>query len=87
MKKTIFGIVMIGTIFACGGNNNPYPYMVRGYVNVNDTLRRAIAYTDTIYGYNRDSVWYYNSNGSKVTLLAPYSIMKVAKPVKKENGR
>lgn len=39
-----------------------------------ETLRPAIAYTDTIHGQNKDSIWYYNSNGSKVTLLAPYKI-------------
>jgi len=40
-------------------------------------LRPAVAYTDTIYGQNKDSIWYYNSDGSKLTLLAPYKIYKI----------
>ena len=43
----------------------------------------AIAYTDTIHGYNEDSIWYYNSNGSKVTILAPYVVYEISKNTKK----
>ena len=46
-------------------------------VNVTQELRPAIAYTDTIYGQNEDSIWYYNTNGSKLTLLKPYTIHKL----------
>ncbi len=47
------------------------------YVPNEDTtryLQPAIAYTDTIHGYNEDSIWYYNTDGSKVTILSPYKI-------------
>jgi hypothetical protein len=40
------------------------------YVPNEDTtsyLHPAIAYTDTIHGYNDDSIWYYNSDGSSST--------------------
>jgi hypothetical protein len=43
----------------------------------------AIAYTDTIHGYNEDSIWYYNSNGSKVTILAPYVVYELSKNTEK----
>ena len=46
-------------------------------VNVTQELRPAIAYTDTIYGQNEDSIWYYNTDGSKLTLLKPYTIYKL----------
>lgn len=46
-------------------------------VNVTQELRPAIAYTDTIYGQNADSIWYYNTDGSKLTLLKPYTIYKL----------
>ena len=46
-------------------------------VNVTQELRPAIAYTDTIYGQNADSIWYYNTDGSKLTLLKPYTIHKL----------
>jgi hypothetical protein len=56
-------------------DSKPYSF-VPNYDTL-ETLRPAIAYTDTIHGYNDDSIWYYNSNGSKVTLLAPYKIYKI----------
>lgn len=46
-------------------------------VNVTEELRPAIAYTDTIYGQNEDSIWYYNTDGTKLTLLKPYTIYKL----------
>jgi hypothetical protein len=46
-------------------------------VNVTQELRPAVAYTDTIYGQNEDSIWYYNTDGSKLTLLKPYTIYKL----------
>jgi len=46
-------------------------------VNVTEELRPAVAYTDTIYGQNEDSIWYYNTDGSKLTLLKPYTIYKL----------
>jgi hypothetical protein len=46
-------------------------------VNVTEELRPAVAYTDTIYGQNQDSIWYYNTDGSKLTLLKPYKIYKL----------
>lgn len=46
-----------------------------GYKSNIDTLD-AIAYTDTIFGYNSDSIWYYNTNGSITTLLTPYKVYR-----------
>ena len=46
-------------------------------VNVTEELRPAVAYTDTIYGQNEDSIWYYNTDGSKLTLLKPYTVYKL----------
>ena len=76
-------------LFSC--NRTSFKYKIEGNVmaishehytfvpnyDTLETLRPAIAYTDTIHGYNDDSIWYYNSNGSKVTLLAPYKIYKI----------
>ena len=76
-------------IFSCNGPT--FKYKIEGNVmavrhehysfvpnyDTVKTMRPAIAYTDTIHGYNEDSIWYYNSNGSKVTLLAPYKIFKI----------
>jgi hypothetical protein len=46
-------------------------------VNVTEELRPAVAYTDTIYGQNDVSIWYYNTDGSKLTLLKPYTVYKL----------
>ncbi len=74
-------------LFSCSRPN--FKYKIEGNVMVNhksytyvpneDTvssryLHPVVAYTDTIYGQNEDSIWYYNSNGSKMTILAPYKI-------------
>jgi hypothetical protein len=85
MKNLIF-ILLTVLLFSC--EQKEYKYKIEGYVMVNkpksytyipneDTtkyLHEAIAITDTIYGLNKDSIWYYNTNGSKMTILAPYKI-------------
>jgi hypothetical protein len=74
MKKIIY-LSLVATLFSC---NNPYKYKIEGVIKSNgDTLKPAIAYTDSIYGQNEDSIWYYNSDGSKLTLLSPYKIYKI----------
>ncbi len=61
---------------------NKYKYKIEGQVKYKtksgvDSLHAAIAYTDTIHGHNDDSVWYYNSDGSKLTIVSPYTISKI----------
>jgi|LakMenE18May11ns_1017448.scaffolds.fasta_scaffold9078446_2 hypothetical protein len=86
-KITFFLLTII--LFSCKGKDykykiegnimatNPKPYTYLPTEDTTKSLRPAIAYTDTIYGYNEDSIWYYNSDGSKLTLLAPYKIYKI----------
>ena len=70
--------------------NHKYKYKIEGKVkakinkgdffngyNSQVIISDAIAYTDTIYGISNDSVWYYNTNGSKVTILSPYIIKEI----------
>ena len=85
MKNLIF-IFLTVLLFSC--EQKEYKYKIEGYVMVNkpkpytylptqDTtkyLHEAIVLTDTIYGWDKDSVWYHNSNGSKLTILGPYKI-------------
>jgi hypothetical protein len=85
LKITIFSLLL----FSC--KTKDYKYKIEGnvmaryskpysFVPNEDTtkyLQPAVAYTDTIYGKNEDSIWYYNSDGSKLTLLAPYKIYKI----------
>ena len=48
-------------------------------INVTEELVDVIAYTDTIHGANKDSIWYYNSDGSKLTIHSPYGVQKLIK--------
>lgn len=81
MKKFIFITLMIG-LFSCNGSN--FKYKIEGSVRMKgksgqDSTHAAIAYTDTIYGFDDDSIWYYNSDGSKLTILAPYKVYSLKK--------
>jgi len=90
MKKIIFVLSLSFIMISCHDVRKDYPYRIEGYVKsiqktgdtfngyqIDTVIKPAIAYTDTIYGQNKDSIWYYNSDGSKLTLLAPYKIYKV----------
>jgi hypothetical protein len=88
LSKISFLILTI-VLFSCKGKDykykiegnvmatNPKPYTYLQSEDTTKSLRSAIAYTDTIYGQNKDSIWYYNSDGSKLTLLAPYRIYEL----------
>jgi hypothetical protein len=90
MKKLIYVLSLSFIMISCHDKRNDYPYRIEGNVKsiqktgdtfngyqIDTVIRPAIAYTDTIYGQNKDSIWYYNSDGSKLTLLAPYKVYKV----------
>lgn len=69
MGKVI--ILVIGLfLLGCG---KQYKYKIVGSVMVNDTLRDAIWYTDTI-SIKNDTAYYFNSDDSKVTIVQPYKI-------------
>jgi hypothetical protein len=87
MKMIYTILLMAGILFSCKGRD--YKYKIYGKkvmvmerqvdwqeTNVNEELVDVIAYTDIIHGQTKDSVWYYNSNGSKMTILSPYKIYK-----------
>lgn len=77
MKKILLSLLVLSSLVSCNNKTN-YKYKIVGKVMTkSDTLHDAIAYTDTIYGYNNDSIWYYNSNGSKLTILSPYEIYTI----------
>lgn len=55
--------------------SNQYKYKIIGSVIVNDTLRDAIWFTDTI-SFKGDTAYYFNSDNSKVTIEYPYKIFE-----------
>ena len=87
MKKVAGMLVLSFLFLSCKNKGIKYKYKIEGQVpvmiekqvdwnevNVTQELRPAIAYTDTIYGMNKDSIWYYNTDGSKLTLFKPYRV-------------
>ena len=88
MKKVFYVSVLSILFLSCKGKDYKYkiegqvPVMVERQVdwnelNVTQELRPAIAYTDTIAGQTKDSIWYYNSDGSKLTIFKPYRVTEV----------
>ncbi len=65
----VIGLFLVGCV-------KQYKYKVIGNVMVNDTLRQAIWYTDTI-SFKSDTAYYVNSNGSVVNVIYPYRIYKI----------
>ena len=57
------------------GCSNQYKYKIIGSVMVNDTLRDAIWFTDTI-SFKGDTAYYFNSDNRKVTIVYPYKIFE-----------
>jgi hypothetical protein len=87
MKKVASMLVLSILFLSCKNKGIKYKYKIEGQVpvmierqvdwnevNVTQELRPAIAYTDTIYGMNKDSIWYYNTDGSKLTIFKPYVV-------------
>jgi hypothetical protein len=68
-------IISICLVLFLLGCTKQYRYKIVGSVAVNDTLRNAIWYTDTI-SFKGDTAYYINSNGSVVNILYPYKIFK-----------
>ena len=75
MKHIIY-IALLVVLASC--NQKPeWRYRITGFINTKSGKHEAIAYTDTIHGANRDSIWYYNTDGTKLTIVEPYEIEKL----------
>ena len=75
MKHIIY-IALLIALVSCN-QKTEWRYRITGFVITQSGKHEAIAYTDTIYGANKDSVWYYNTDGSKLTIVKPYEIKKL----------
>lgn len=71
MKKLLFSLFL----FSC--TTKDYKYEIRGKVYVPSSgptsMHDAIWYTDTI-GFDGDTVYYFNSDGSEVRIYPPFII-------------
>ena len=82
------GLLLVGTLLSCKGRDFKYkivgkkPMLIERHVdwqetNLTEELVDVIAYTDTIHGADKDSIWYYNSDGSIMSIHAPYAVYKI----------
>lgn len=87
-KHSYLAVLLTISLLSCKGRDWKYeirgkrPMLIERHVdwqetNLTEELVDVIAYTDTIHGYNNDSIWYYNSDGSKMTILSPYRVAKI----------
>ena len=58
------------------GCTKQYKYKIVGSVMLNDTLKDAVWYTDTI-SFKGDTAYYINSNKSIVNIVSPYIIYEI----------
>lgn len=83
-------ILITISLFFVSCNNKDYKFKIEGKItttiNQGDFFTgyqpkrveiKAVAYTDTIHGFNNDSIWFFNSNGSKVCIQAPYTVSEI----------
>jgi hypothetical protein len=88
MKMIYVGLLLVGTLLSCNARDFKYkivgkkPMLIERHVdwqetNLTEELVDVIAYTDTIHGANKDSIWYYNSDGSIMSIHAPYEVYKI----------
>jgi hypothetical protein len=72
MKKIIF--LVLSSFFVLGCEvKPPYKYEIHGYVTVKGDTLPAIWYTDNYIMYD-DSIVYYNSDSSMVSIKHPYTL-------------
>ena len=70
MKKLIFLLLFSSLILGCNVKS-PYKYEIHGYVLVKEDTMPAIWYTNNYLMYD-DSIVYYNSDSSMVSIKPPY---------------
>lgn len=54
---------------------NTWKYEIKGWITIENEIRPAIWYTDTISSISDDSVVYHNSDGSRVVIDSPFILI------------
>ena len=72
MKKLAFLFLLSFVIFGCDVKTH-YKYEIHGYVVVKGDTMPAIWYTNNYLMYD-DSIVYYNSDSSMVSIKLPYTL-------------
>ena len=80
MKKLLLLLLITFIIFSC--NKREYKYEIHGKIYIPTAgphpMHNATWYTDTI-NFNGDTAYYFNSDGSKVTIRPPYILIDKSK--------
>ncbi len=80
MKKLILITLVAMVLFSCG--EKKYKYEIHGKVYIPTSgvnpMHDAIWYTDTI-GFDGDTIYYFNSDGSEVRIKPPYILIDNSK--------
>lgn len=78
MKKLILSLVCLTILITVSCNRNKYRYKIYGKIYIPTSglhpMHDAIWYTDTI-SFDGDTLYYFNSDGSKVTIRPPYTLI------------
>ena len=72
MKNFILILFSILLLTSCNQKEKVWKYEIHGFVETNKGLREAIWLTDTITLDNDGSLYYDNSDGSRVTIKPPF---------------
>ena len=88
MKKLILSLVFLIILITFSCNKNKYRYKIYGKIYIPTSglhpIHDAIWYTDTI-SFDGDTLYYFNSDGSKVTIRPPYTLIDNTKQTIKRN--
>lgn len=73
MKKLIFISLITFILLSC--EQTKYRYKINGKVYISDSnwVYDGIWFTNTI-GFDKDTIYYFNSDGSEVRIYPPYKI-------------
>lgn len=71
MKTLLLSLLISLTLLSCNTKEKQWRYEIHGFVQTDKGLHEAIWLTDTI-DFDGNSLFYHNSDGSKVTINPPF---------------
>jgi hypothetical protein len=66
-------VIFLSITLLCSCINDNFKYRILGKVKTKEGLKDAVWYTDTL-GFDYDTIYYENSDGSVVRISPPYEI-------------
>ena len=72
MKTILLSLLISLSLLSCNNKQKEWRYEIHGFVETKRGPHEAIWYTDTITLDNDGSLYYYNSDSSRVTIKPPF---------------